>query len=318
MFALFTVIFIAACYLHFAFALRVLRKLNSPPDEIDVEYVRIENFKATRVRGGSIPSAVSADLFTPSPPAGVIHVQGDCLLPTGVRTLGVVADGALTMEPDSELEQFADCRGAMTIGRNCTLGLATSATSILIEAGSKLRSASAPEIRTSGPGVSAVAAPSQRLTIPGISDAGYAGSALHKLSEDTWICEQTLNSAEPILARSKLIVTGSFTAAPGSELLDDVKASGDIRIGIGSVCHGNLVSGGNLVLSEGVRFEGALHAEGSLVLGAGVKGGVVERVDLNQNPPRRVVAYAAGVVTLGPGIVIRGKVASRSAIQVVA
>lgn len=55
-----------------------------------------------------------------------------------------------------------------------------------------------------------------------------------------------------------------------------------------------------MVLGAGTKFERLVHVGGELRLGKGVRG----------EGPLQVVAYAAGRISLGEGILIRGKVAS--------
>ncbi len=96
--------------------------------------------------------------------------------------------------------------------------------------------------------------------------------ALQQMSANTWICSGDLESDKAVSLRAKLVVLGSFSAGPGSELFEDLKVTGNLSIGSGSVCHGALVSGAAVTLGAGCRFERVLHAAGDLRLGPNVRG----------------------------------------------
>jgi predicted acyltransferase (DUF342 family) len=301
----FGTVFLSVAWLHFGAAIWAYRKLRNPRRaEIDTDYVRMEHFEALAVRGGAISADIRAESFS-SPPGstrpGIIHVDGDCILQKGMIARAVVAEGRIELREGAAIEDFADSRGELTIGRNCEIGgRVTSATSIILGAYISARSLLAPEIRTGGSSAPPALPGAAPLRVEISSLPSPVSALMHQMSPDTWIYRGSLHIAEPLILRSKLVVMGSFSAGPGSELLDDVKASGDLSLGAGSICHGNLVCGGNMALGEGTRFERILHAGGEIKLARSVRG----------EGPQPVVAYAGHRVILYEDILIRGKVAS--------
>jgi predicted acyltransferase (DUF342 family) len=294
-FILFSALLCAWCLLHFAVARWALAKLkNSFTGEIDMNYVRLEDFKPRAVREGRI--------------SGAVRFSGDAALGTGTTAGATVADGKLTLLAGARATDFVDSMGEMRIGENCVVeGRATSATAIRLGAGASVRSCFAPEITICGPAVrnelsagSPVSDANTNLTRRLVIPDGVASGGLEQLSADTWICAGDLESEAPVALLVKLVVIGSFSAGAGSELFEDLKATGNLSIGSDSVCHGNLVSGATLTLGAGCHFERVLHAAGDLRLGPNVRG----------EGPQAVVAYAAGRVLLSPGITVSGKIAS--------
>ena len=295
-FVVFGALVCAWCSLHLSAARWALARLkkNSFPGEIDMNYVRVENFKPREVREGRR--------------SGAVYFSGDAMLGKGTTASAAVADGVLRLLSGARVTDFVDSAGEMQIGENCVVeGRATSSTAIRLGAGSRVRSCFAPEITTPGstprdeisPGLPVGAAqtsPEFRLDIPG----GMVSGRLQQMSADTWIHTGDLESDKAVSLRAKLVVLGSFSAGAGSELFEDLKATGEISIGSDSVCHGAVVSGAAVTLGAGCRFERVLHAAGDLRLGPNVRG----------EGPQAVVAYAAGRVFLNPGVIVRGKIAS--------
>jgi hypothetical protein len=295
-FVVFGALVCAWCLLHLSAAHWALAKLkkNSFPGEIDMNYVRVENFKPREVREGR--------------KAGAVYFSGDAVLGKGTTANAAVADGVLRLLPGARVTDFVDSAGEMQVGENCVVeGRATSSTAIRLGAGSSVRSCFAPEITTRAsmsqdeisPGLPVAAAQTShaaRLDIPG----GVGAGRLQQMSANTWICNGDLESDKAVSLRAKLVVLGSFSAGAGSELFEDLKVMGNLTIGSNSVCHGALVSGAAVTLGAGCRFERVLHAAGDLHLGPNVRG----------EGPQAVVAYAAGRVFLSPGVIVRGKIAS--------
>jgi hypothetical protein len=290
-FLLFSAIFCGWFLLHFAAAGWALSKLKTTfSDEIDMNYVRREDFKPREVREGRR--------------SGATRFADDTLLEEGTVIEAVVADASLTLLPRVRVTDFVDSAGEMKIGENCVIeGRATSATAIRLAGGTTVRACCAPEI-TTRLSEAPVAGPASELNSPPSPPVDILEIGSHKhlarLGADTWIFKGDLKSKTPVVLRAKLVVLGSFCAGSGSEIFEDLKVTGNLSLGPNSVCHGKIVGGGDITLGAGCRFEGVLHAAGDLHLGENVRGEGLQSV----------VAYAAKRVLLSPGIVIRGKIAS--------
>jgi predicted acyltransferase (DUF342 family) len=288
-FILFSAAFCVWCLFHLVAVRWALAKLkNNLPDEIDMNFVRNDDFKPREVREGRRSDAA--------------HFPGDAVLPEGSVAGATVADGALTLLSGVHVIGFIDSRGEMKIGENCVVeGRVTSSTAIRLGAGARVGTCYAPEITVGCCAarkeiVSSETTGAPPLIIPECSLRGQ----MQQLCADTWLFTGDLELERPVVLRAKLIVRGSFSAGAASELIEDLKVTGNLSIGPGSVCRGTIVSGGTITLGAGCHFERVLQATGDLHLGPKVHG----------KGTAAVVAYAAGRIFLSHGIVIQGKIAS--------
>lgn len=291
-FLVFCAAFIFLCFMHFAAAIWALQKLrNDGSDEIDMDFVRVENFQARETRAGR-RSAEGC-------------FSGDAVLGAGSMTRAVAADGSLTLLDGARVTGFADSQGEMKIGKDCCIeGRVTSARAIRLGRGASVRACAAPEITTERAESSMIdtgegTASGSLRAVTSIPGEEFQGR-IERLSADTWICKGDLTAAGPVNVSERLVVRGSFSAGAGSELNADLKAMGDLTIGAGSICRGRLVSGGTMTIEQGCRFECMLYAGEDLHLGERVVGEALHPV----------VAYAAGRVWLSRGILVRGKLAA--------
>ena len=304
---LFGAAFLMLLVLHLAGARWALSHLKSHSrNEIDMESGRADNFDATMVRTGrrAADSLQTAFHSAPHSSSGIVHTLADCVMGENSTAQAVVSEADLTLLDGSRIVEFADCEGVMTLASHCTVGGHTaSRTEIRLGSPVRLGSASAPLIRSAGGGLS-VFAPRSPGPVLRISREDSHPDLL-RLATDTWLCRGDFHAGTLIL-EANLVVLGSFSAGPESNLSGDIRASGNLRVAAGSVCRGNLVCGGDMILDEETRFERVLRAGRSLRLEQGVRG----------EGPLPVVAYANDVIILGPDVLIRGKVASATGIEV--
>ena len=294
-FLLFTLAFIAWNWAQLSAAFRALHGLtNSQAEEIDMEYVRSDTFKARQVRDGKATASY--------------RFVGDGVLEEGTHADSVVSDGALTLRKNVVIKDFADSTGEMRVEQNSAIhGRATSSAAIRLGRGVIVRSCTAPEITTpvspstrpqacSPQASSAQASSLPRVEIP---DKGR-NIRFRQLSSDTWVYEGDFSSSEPVILTDKLIVLGSFSAPASSELKADLKANGNVQIGEGSVLRGRIVADNDISLGAGTRFTSLIYAGNELRLSESVRG----------EGETHVVAYATKRVYLSPDILVRGKIAS--------
>jgi len=307
-FSLFLAAFALWFWLHLAAALRAVNRLKvSDSPEIDLGFVRTGDFHAREVREGNVAPARQADAFATFPKQrvqGTVLSRGDCLLRCGTRVGAIVSTGELALKNDVVVEQFADSRGNLTMGKRCSVrGRATSAESIHVGEESRARSFEGNQVMTDTADAKAPAPPVEdRVTVPlggeTVSDAGVDSRRMRRMAEDTWLYRGDLTPAKPLLVRSRLVVLGRLELPAGSILEADVTATGDVRLGAGSSCR-SIFSDSDIRMGEGCRFAGVLYAGGELRLGNGVLGEGDARV-----------AYGRARVRLHKGVVVRGKIAS--------
>lgn len=244
-------------------------------------------------------------------------VRQDCAIGGGTRLQALAADGDLTLGPGATVARWLDSRGKLTLGENCTVASrVTSRSAIEFLPGARALSFFAPELYTEGrleelpPGVPA---PRRVLQIPHAGAGkeagfGYDPSRLFAMGGGTFLYDGDLNLSVPVRVTYALVVRGAFVCPQESLIESDIKASGRIQIGPGSVVRGNLVSDGDLVLRPDVYFQGLLQAEGHVTLGHGCRG--IRKL-------RPVAVYGRQGVQVQSNVVIHGKVASAKWVEAV-
>jgi len=306
LFLLFAIAVMVWLALHVAASVRALGKLQAePPMEIDMGFVRVPDYYAREVREGrTMARLIVSPLRRSTADVGPVMCESDCVLERQTQHAAVVATGTLRVGESVKVDQFADSSGEMSIASGAAIGgPVTSQAAIRLGRNVSVVSAHAPEITTeAGSGVTAAAQTGSTSLVK--LQESRIGGRVRQMSEDTWIHEGDLVLQEPMLVAGKLIVRGGFTAAAGTVLQDDVKATGDIQVGSGSVCKGSLVADGNIDIGPGTRFERAVYAAGTLKVRSGARG----------EGPAPVAAFARSTVFLEDGILIRGRVSSEKTV----
>ena len=113
----------------------------------------------------------------------------------------------------------------------------------------------------------------------------------------------------PVHLTAQLVVKGDCSI-PASSLLDhDLKASGNLYIGAGSECKGNVVSEKSIGVGPGVHFAGIIHADGEILLSNGVHG---------ESSVGPVAVDAGSWLYVEQGVTVRGKLSSGERVRVIA
>lgn len=251
-----------------------------------------------------------------------IYAAGNATIGTGSKLQALAADGDVTLSSDVEVARWVDSWGTLHLGRHCTIhSRATSRKSVYLDAGVQARSIFAPEVTTApaavNPGRYPMASPDQRLQIPppegadrsALRQMGLDLSKLTPLGSECWIYVGSLRPRMPVHLTAQLVVKGDCSIPAGSLLDNDLKASGDLFIGAGSECKGNLISEKVLGVGPSVHFGGILHADGEILMGYGVRGESVE------GP---VAVDAGSWLYVEQGVTVRGKLSSGERVRVVA
>lgn len=251
-----------------------------------------------------------------------IYVKEDARIGAGSSLQSIAVDGGLILGDRSRISRWIDARGAMVIGYGSVAGVrATSGTAIRLRPGAQVGSAVAPiissgqadpesapqhenpptpEFEIPGPERSESAAPPPEI-------AGFERRKLRKLSSDCWMYLGDLKPCLPVHVTSQLIVKGDCVFPAGSLLDEDLKADGAIALGANSISRGSVVAGGEVRLAAGCRFLGVVHAGKTIRLDSSVTGGT-------KTAP--VAAFATGSLLLECGVLVHGKLASGSRIEV--
>jgi len=251
-----------------------------------------------------------------------IYAAGNVTIGTGSKLQALAADGDATLASDVEVARWVDSWGELRLGRNCVIhSRATARKSIFLDAGVQARSVFAPEVTTAPAAVDAgsnpIASPEQLLQIPPATGAdrsalirmGLDPAKLMTLGAECWIYAGSLRPQAPVHLTAQLVVRGNCSIPAGSLLEDNLKASGDLFIGAGSECKGNLISEKSLGVGPGVHFARIIHADGEILLCNGVRG---------ESAKSPVAVDAGSWLYVEQGVIVRGKLSSGERVRVVA
>jgi hypothetical protein len=251
-----------------------------------------------------------------------IYAAGNATVGTGSKLQALAADGDVTLASDVEVARWVDSWGTLRLGRNCVIhSRATARKSVYLEVGVEAQSVFAPEVTTAPGAVDAgpypIASPEQLLQIP--PSAGADPNALRQMGLDLakltplgskcWIYSGSLRPGTPVHLTAQLVVRGDCSIPAGSLLEEDLKASGDLFIGAGSECGGNLISEKSLGVGPGVHFARIIHADGEILLSDGVRG---------ESAEGPVAVDAGSGLYVEQGVTVRGKLSSGERVRVVA
>lgn len=237
-----------------------------------------------------------------------LYVRGDCDIGESSIVQAVAADGSVILRRDTRVIRWLDAVGRVFIEPSCEVrGRLTSTTSIALGPGSRVKSAYAPVVGTArnGSTTRTPPVPNGRMALSSTMldywiAAGANRRRLRLLAPDCLEYDGDLTLGRAVVL-TKLVVRGTLTVAPGSELRQDVKATRSLRIGANSVCLGNLVAGRDVQLGPMVVFAGVVYAERHVRIGEGV---------LGRASNRDVAVYGCETVTLGHDVWLHGKVAA--------
>ncbi|MCC7498532.1 MAG: hypothetical protein IT160_13205 [Bryobacterales bacterium] len=248
-----------------------------------------------------------------------IYVRDTADIGVNSRLQAIAVDGNLTLRQGVQVVRWVDAKGILDIRDRCRVGArATSATRIVLGLDSRCLSLFAPEIETQGRQEIVSSLPRQRpgsilIPPPENEDGSLAEQEginlkrLHRMSSDTWIYEGDLEFRQAVQLRANLVVMGKFVCGEASLLEGDVRAR-LIRVGTGSLCKGNLVAEGELLLARHTTFQGILHSGGAMRLARGVRG---------FNVSQQVAAFAGERLAVEPNVVVHGKLSSNQFVQAV-
>ena len=237
-----------------------------------------------------------------------IYVRGDCEIGQSSIVQALAVDGRVILRRAARVVRWLDAEGNVALEPGCEVrGRLTSTTSIALAAGSSVRSAYAPVVATARNG-STQPTPVPRDsrttlstgTLEGWAAVGADRHRIRLLAADCLEYDGDLTLAKATIL-PKLVVRGNLTIAAGSEVREDVKATGSVRIGANSVCWGNIVAGRDVQFGCLSMFAGVVYAERHVRFGEGV---------LGHARGRHVAVYACETVTLGHNVWLQGKVAA--------
>lgn len=246
-----------------------------------------------------------------------LFVRHDCVVGHSSELQALAVDGMARLNPGTKVRRWVDASGFLDIRGNCRiLSRATSRSSIRFGPGAQAKSLFAPEVITQGrrEDISAWAVNEGLvLELPALATAnvigGFDSSKMIAMGGDCYRYEGNLKLDAAVHLTKPLIVRGDFHCARESFIEADVKASGSIFIGDGSLVKSNLVAQGTLTLGRGVFFQGILRSGGVMRLRHGVRG-------LREGIP--VAAYADGPLLVESNCVINGKLSSAQYVRAVA
>ncbi|MEZ5402215.1 MAG: hypothetical protein R2729_21255 [Bryobacteraceae bacterium] len=247
---------------------------------------------------------------------GAIYVAGSAMLGRATEAASICTGGALTAGLDTRIHRWADAHGRVDLRAGAWVRECVSDVAIEISQQASASVLLAPRVSTHGAvagGGSEPSPASDYIEIPAPSAGvepelgavrGFRRDRLSPLGAETWVYDGTLNIPFPVISRAKLVVRGSFACPPSSLLEDDVKAGGGIRLGAGTVAHGNLTARGEMTLDGRCLFSGSLRAGLAIRLRSGVRG---------YSPSGPVEVRAREQVHMEPDVVVRGRIESESA-----
>jgi len=250
-----------------------------------------------------------------------IYAAGNVSVGTGSKLQAVAADGDIALAPEVEVARWVDSWGELRLGRNCIIhSRATARKSAFLDVGVQALSVFAAEITTAAGAMDAsryAASSPDRLQIPppanadrsALSRMGLDLSKLSPLGPECWIYAGSLRPEVPVHLTAQLVVRGDCSIPASSLLEQDLKASGNLYVGAGSECKGNVVSEKSIGLGPGVHFAGIVHADGEILLSNGVQGA---------SPAGPVAVDAGSWLYVEQGVTVRGKLASGERVRVIA
>lgn len=312
-----------------SFRMRVSEWLRLPPEQALPDGTRVLRKEGERIRvcaaAEFAPYTVSDEILAVqgSFRAGggcvfrrEIHARGVARIGAGSRLQAIAADGDLFLGAGTRVARWADCRGTMEIGPQCTVrSRATAGAKIRLKKGARVASAFAPTVLTAFDAHDPETAeteppqPEQEFPVPDPAGSGRARrialgldpARLRQLGPDGGLYQGNWKPAAPLRLRVRMVVKGDCKLPAGSLIEADLKADGNVDIGAGSVCRGNVIAGGDIRFGRGCRFYGVVHAGRRLHLDTGVRGGLLEAP---------TAAYGADVLTVDDGVIVHGKLAS--------
>lgn len=249
-----------------------------------------------------------------------IYAYGKAEVGSGSRMQAIAADQDLSIGDGTTVARWVDSAGELRIGRACVVhSRVTSQKAVLLGLGAEVLSVFAPEISSDGDGAPPHAYRPfivQALSIPPLDEpgngkwkkVGFDDTKLSPLGSDAWIYNGSLRLRIPLRLSTKLIVRGDCVCPPGSVLGQDLKATGQLAIGDGSECRGNLVAGKSVYLGPYVQFKGMIHAGAAVLLSHGVRGAAEGSL---------VAAHAGASLYVESGVTIRGKLSAAKQVRVV-
>ena len=161
---------------------------------------------------------------------------------------------AISRSPPKSKSPAGWIAGELRLGRNCIIhSRATARKSAFLDVGVQALSVFAAEITTAAGAMDAsryAASSPDRLQFPppanadrsALSRMGLDLSKLSPLGPECWIYAGSLRPEVPVHLTAQLVVRGDCSIPVSSLLEQDLKASGNLYVGAGSECKGNVVS----------------------------------------------------------------------------
>jgi predicted acyltransferase (DUF342 family) len=245
-----------------------------------------------------------------------ILVKGKATIGPGSQLQSMAVDGDLSLGWDVKVARWLDSSRELTIGANCLVGArVTSAGTIRLGPGTQAASMYAPRVGSiawDGKFLGLETPEMAKLPAIAFSDeavaaresleaAGFDVKKLIQLGADSWLYKGDLHLLSALRLKTKLVVKGKCDLPAGSILEEDLHADRSLHVGANSVCRGNLIAGGDILLASGCRFAGLIHADGSVRLSQGTRGFKDDGM---------VVAYAGEILEVERDVAIKGKLAA--------
>ena len=245
-----------------------------------------------------------------------ILAKGKATIGPGSQLQSIAVDGDLSLGWDVKVARWLDSSRELTIGANCLVGArVTSAGTIRLGPGTQAASMYAPRVgSTAWDGKFLGLETPEMAKLPAIAFseeavaareslevAGFDVKKLIQLGVDSWLYKGDLHLLSALRLKTKLVVKGKCDLPAGCVLEADIHADRSLHIGANSVCRGNLIAGGDILLSPGCRFAGLIHADGSVRLSQGTRGFKDDGM---------VVAYAGEILEVEKDVAIKGKLAA--------
>lgn len=214
----------------------------------------LEVFNDLKIEGGSTVSSIVATVGPLAVGAGSrlgeVYAGGPATVEEGTTVRSLASDGDVTLGDDCNILRWVDAEGDVSCGQGCDLGHSVSAAGLV-----RLRTATT----------------FRRLWGLPVATEGAAYGLSHvKTIDDVVIFGQNGLSFPPDSRLERdLVVRGELRIGAGSVVHGNIKAHGRVTIEDGAKVDGNLIARANVVLGEGVAINGSVFAEGDIEVGSG-------------------------------------------------